>query len=240
MPPIPGSPFDMVRQAIEKLSNDGEMTADLAKKAIRVDVTRNGWTLVFPPDAESECMLLTRLSDKLCQALNALCHRMIDLQFAVDQAKQTTPAQKAKTRSVAKPAAQLPISKALAEEYDRLNQKWKQAEQQFSALLIPQYVEYAFHSYVSDPDDQEQIYDILSWEPYGKDWRLCYSWYPEHEPFGRDTRPIIECSADIRVRAVKALIPLREKLVAKGEDFLQEVRAAREEIEAAVGTERGA
>lgn len=122
--------------------------------------------------------------------------------------------------------------KELFARYDQLNSLWQKAEEQFAIFHIPHATYYEF------PDDPNVCRDpmegdqALGVEKIGGKWRITYASYPPGEPQEGTWRPIVECSAETRVQAVKHLAGLRRTVVESAEAFIARVDAAIDSLQA--------
>lgn len=110
------------------------------------------------------------------------------------------------------------LVKVVGTKYDALNALWNKAEGSLKKFLVPHHVEHCFESYVDDSEPNHQQYGIetcrsISWAKCGGSWRLCHEVYYTDHPEQVSVRPIVECSADIRLNLVKHFPKLREMVI---------------------------
>jgi hypothetical protein len=108
------------------------------------------------------------------------------------------------------------IIEALKGRYDEIEALWEQAEEDLKRFRIPHAVEYC---YDSDCESAYPIHYRLSFTRYGKGWRIChetlieYSIGGSHQRDELETKPIVECSLDVRVAMIHHFEALRKKVI---------------------------
>jgi len=128
-----------------------------------------------------------------------------------------------------------PVSEVLCEDYDKLNAVWREAEKQLAALHAPVSCDVGYHKINhADYRDPEANYEYhhLCWAKIGRDWRICFGTCDDQYPYVEDHRPILDCTADIRVAAVEAFPKLREKLTEEAKKYVAKVREATSKLAA--------
>jgi hypothetical protein len=122
----------------------------------------------------------------------------------------------------------------LFKRYDALNTLWLKAEEGITKLHIPHAVEVVYGDY---PDGHPC--ECLSIVKIKGKWRICQGSYSHGSyPEGPDDwTPIVECSAAIRVEAVKHLPKLREAIVVAAEKFIPRVNQAIATLERALAAD---
>ncbi len=123
----------------------------------------------------------------------------------------------------------------LFKRYDVLNALWLQAEEQLTAFHVPRPASYAYLEY-DDPDSPlAMIHERLGLQKIRGKWRIChgldYDVWPDREQW----TPITECSAEIRVRAVRYVQDLRKAIVDDAERFIPQVEEAIHTLATTVG-----
>src|SRR5262245_51293626 len=93
--------------------------------------------------------------------------------------------------------------KALFPRYDQLNALWLTVEERLSKYHIPRPPEYIYCEYRVDERDPNSgpAWDCLGMQKIKGKWRICHGSYCWSEDGPSDWTPIVECSAEIRVRA---------------------------------------
>ena len=66
----------------------------------------------------------------------------------------------------------------------------------------------------------------LCLQKFKGEWRILYGASPINHSQGQESKPITDCSAEIRVEAVKYLPGLREAVIESAENFIEEVDSA--------------
>jgi hypothetical protein len=123
---------------------------------------------------------------------------------------------------------------ALFERYDKLNALWIEAEDELSAIHIPNGVEFSY-SHCQDPENPGYAcYSCLGLQKIKGKWRICHGWSSDRYPDVDDWTPITECSAAIRATVGRHLPKLREAVVKSAENFIPIVEKGIDELRAAL------
>jgi len=116
---------------------------------------------------------------------------------------------------------------ALFTRYDQLNALFEEAEQEFTRHHLPRGVEFAYREHF-DEQGQGTVFALGIQKVKGK-WRLCHtSYYFPHGYYEGDYEwvPLVEASAENRVRAAEHVVKLREMIVETLEKFVPETDEA--------------
>jgi hypothetical protein len=115
------------------------------------------------------------------------------------------------------------LIEATSQRYDKLNQLWKQAEDQIKRFMVASEVVHVYkkESNSDDPNTQEYNFDIrhaIAWAKCKGAYRLCYGVYNElwelHMPdAGYEYTPILDASLEVRKACVPHFIELRKKVI---------------------------
>lgn len=117
----------------------------------------------------------------------------------------------------------------LFQRYDQLNALWQKAEEQLRKNHIPRAVHYDIPIADPNPDDNEW-HESLSLQKIQGEWRICHGGCWDYAPEDLEWRPIVECSVEIRVEAVRHLPGLRQAAVESAETFIPEVESAIQQL----------
>jgi hypothetical protein len=121
-----------------------------------------------------------------------------------------------------------------SEACDALNDFWKKAEAQLSALQIPVACRHVYNSVDFDPEYESETEFAIGWRHHLTGWRICHCSYPADEPEKVNWRPILECSAKDRMEAVDGFPALRKLLLESAKAYVEKVREAAAKLEAAL------
>jgi len=128
--------------------------------------------------------------------------------------------------------------KELFARYDQLNALWEKAEERLTRYHVPIPVQstliYYDEQYNPDPDTGALCFCLGLQKIKGK-WRICYGEYYSMQQHDADWRPITECSAEIRVDAVRQLPRLEMAVVESAEKFIPSVDSAIQALTEALG-----
>jgi hypothetical protein len=120
-------------------------------------------------------------------------------------------------------------NQALSTRYDALNLLFNATEQHLKALkpLHGVWVDYNHQSYDGQPGEWE----LLGLDKHQGKWRLCHGTDHDLNDYGvLNEQPIVECPVDVRVRAVKVVRQLQEKIVKSKEEYIPTVDEAIKEL----------
>src|SRR5690349_2339548 len=109
------------------------------------------------------------------------------------------------------------VRKSLFQKYDKLNELWREAENQLLRMHIakPVWVDYDLD--LDDHDNPEYFFYLGVGKHQGK-WRIVHDRVHVSRMHGSFEQTLItDCSAQIRVRAVKGIAKLPEAIVASSE-----------------------
>jgi hypothetical protein len=131
--------------------------------------------------------------------------------------------------------------KELFARYDQLNALWEKAEERLTRFHVPTAVQTISVDYCdedgnpdSDPDSGALGFCLGLQKIKGK-WRICYGEYYSPNQREADWQPITECSAEIRVDAVRLLPHLEMAVVESAEKFIPRVDSAIQSLTEALG-----
>lgn len=105
------------------------------------------------------------------------------------------------------------ISEALNAQYEKLSKAWKKCETRAKKLMVPHDVDVHFDPWLA-PDGREYC-SRLGLVKLSGEWKICFGpeyFDPQTGEDGVDWRPVLDCSFDIRVKAVEYFPELMEKL----------------------------
>lgn len=104
--------------------------------------------------------------------------------------------------------------------YDRLNSLLKDTEELVRSVGISQPVWVYFgQETIEAPEgywDREFVHS-LGYAKVRDQWRLCYAYHEADDPDSVDPKPVLECSVEVRQRAVEGLPLLLSKIVEEAE-----------------------
>jgi hypothetical protein len=128
------------------------------------------------------------------------------------------------------------VRRDLFDRYDQLNALWLKAEEQLKQNHIPRMSYYDFPESPADLDSNGNRWtqSIALWKVKGE-WRICYGTHPDFDPGMLEWKPIVECSAEVRVEAVKHLRGLQKAAIDSAETFIPEVDSAIKQLSEAIG-----
>ncbi len=113
------------------------------------------------------------------------------------------------------------IQVALTNRYDALNRMYAVAENHLKALKP---IREVFIRYGRSPELGSC--EILGIEKYRGEWRLVHGIDVQDSPDNPETKPIVECAIEIRIRAVDYVTHLHRAIVEDKERFIPTVDAA--------------
>ena len=131
------------------------------------------------------------------------------------------------------------VNETLANRYDRLSQLWAEAEKKLKALKPPHpvWIEYG-HELMDPPEHSPQSWKLLALTKFNGNWRICHATNDSMNDSGSgsvfDLHPLVECSAQIRIEAVKHIRELHLAIVRAKEEYIHQADEAVKELAQAV------
>jgi len=125
------------------------------------------------------------------------------------------------------------VAETLTGLYDKLNQGWVAIEEKLRSMLPPREAWVSYASWDEDYRDPEagSIHACIGLVKYRGNWRICHGRYNDmHEPGPGSWKPIVECSVEERVAAVKSVDKLREEILNQAEKSIPKVNDAAAEL----------
>ena len=133
------------------------------------------------------------------------------------------------------------LREELFPRYDRLNAFWQKVEEQLTEFHIPRPVEFPYRKRRIDwcDPDAGEVRECLGVQRVKGKWRICHASYVDdyRGPPEPDITwvPIIECSAEIRVRAATHVPGLKKAIIESAEKFIPKVDEAIQALAEALG-----
>lgn len=122
----------------------------------------------------------------------------------------------------------------LFERYDKLNALWTQAEEELTAIHVPNGVEFSYSSGEDPENPGYAYYSCLGLQKIKGKWRICHGSCSDGRPYVDDWTPITECSGAIRATVGRHLPKFREEVVKSAENFILMVDKGIDELGAAL------
>src|SRR5205807_7395386 len=112
--------------------------------------------------------------------------------------------------------------------YDQLNALLGKQEERLARYHIPRPVCHVYATRDLDHHNPNSGFyqECLGIQKVKGKWRLCYGSFDYNECSLHDWMPIVECSVEVRIEAVKHIAALEQKLVESTEEFIPEVDQA--------------
>jgi hypothetical protein len=120
----------------------------------------------------------------------------------------------------------------LSTRYDTITKLLSEAETKLKRLRPPVSVWLAYGSRPLDPDDPNDPrtqWELVGLTKYEDKVRLCHAYDSDISDIS-DVRPIVECAAEVRVKAAKMIRKLRLKVIRSKEEFIPQVDEAIKEL----------